>query len=57
MPVKCVHTRKVDDLVQALGLVGIDKSRVSRICNELDKQPAPDATVASTLTSHQGACR
>jgi len=31
-----VSTRKVDDLLQALGLTGIDKSRVSRICRELD---------------------
>jgi len=33
-----VSTRKVDDLVQALGLSGIDKSSVSRICRELDAQ-------------------
>ena len=32
-----VSTRKVDDLLQALGLTGIDKSRVSRICQELDE--------------------
>ena len=31
-----VSTRKVDDLLQALGLTGIDKSQVSRICKELD---------------------
>lgn len=31
-----VSTRKVDELVQALGLSGIDKSAVSRICQELD---------------------
>lgn len=31
-----VSTRKLDELVQALGLHGIDKSRVSRICHELD---------------------
>jgi transposase-like protein len=29
-------TRRVDDLVQALGLQGIDKSLVSRSCKELD---------------------
>jgi transposase-like protein len=33
-----VSTRKVDDLVQALGLSGIDKSKVSRLCQELDTQ-------------------
>ena len=31
-----VSTRRVDDLVQALGLHGIDKSLVSRTCKELD---------------------
>ncbi len=31
-----VSTRKVDALVQSLGLDGIDKSKVSRICRELD---------------------
>jgi putative transposase len=35
--VEGVSTRKVDDLLQALGLTGIDKSRVSRICKELDQ--------------------
>ena len=30
-----VSTRKVDDLLQALGLTGIDKSAVSRICKDL----------------------
>jgi transposase-like protein len=31
-----VSTRKVDDLVKALGVEGISKSEVSRICAELD---------------------
>jgi transposase-like protein len=35
--VEGVSTRKVDDLVQALGLTGIDKSKVSRMCKELDE--------------------
>ncbi len=34
--VKGVSTRKVDDLVQALGMTGISKSQVSRLCGELD---------------------
>ncbi len=34
---KGVSTRKVDALVKALGLSGIDKSKVSRICKELDQ--------------------
>ena len=32
-----VSTRKVDDLLRAMGLTGIDKSRVSRICQSLDE--------------------
>ena len=35
--VEGVSTRKVDKLVQTLGLTGIDKSKVSRICQELDE--------------------
>lgn len=34
--VKGVSTRKVDDLVRALGIDGISKSEVSRICRSLD---------------------
>jgi putative transposase len=34
---KGVSTRKVDDLLKALGLTGIDKSKVSRTCKELDE--------------------
>ncbi len=34
--VQGVSTRRVDELVQALGLSGISKSQVSRICQELD---------------------
>src|SRR5690554_6149861 len=49
IPVSCVHqtgsssyihgvsTRKVDELVQALGMTGISKSQVSRLCSELDE--------------------
>ncbi|WP_067929719.1 IS256 family transposase [Alicyclobacillus shizuokensis] len=32
-----VSTRKVDDLVRALGLDGISKSEVSRLCKQLDE--------------------
>jgi transposase-like protein len=35
--VQGVSTRKVDDLVRRLGLDGISKSEVSRICSELDE--------------------
>jgi putative transposase len=34
--VKGISTRKVDDLVRAMGMEGISKSEVSRICKELD---------------------
>jgi len=33
-----ISTRKVDDLVQALGMTGISKSQVSRLCAELDER-------------------
>src|SRR5438067_4404238 len=35
--VKGVSTRKVDDLVRALGLDGISRSEVSRMCKSLDE--------------------
>jgi transposase-like protein len=36
--VRGVSTRKVDDLVKGLGMAGVSKSRVSRICEELDSE-------------------
>jgi putative transposase len=33
-----VSTRRVDDLVKALGIDGVSKSQVSRICQELDEE-------------------
>jgi putative transposase len=33
-----ISTRKVDDLVRALGMEGISKSQVSRLCEELDQE-------------------
>lgn len=36
--VQGVSTRRVDDLVQALGLHGMSKSQVSRLCQELDAE-------------------
>ena len=32
-----VSTRSVDDLVQAMGMTGISKSQVSRLCEEMDE--------------------
>jgi putative transposase len=36
--VQGVSTRRVDDLVQALGMTGISKSQVSRLCLALDEE-------------------
>jgi putative transposase len=36
--VQGVSTRRVDELVQALGMQGISKSQVSRLCGELDAE-------------------
>ena len=36
--VQGVSTRRVDDLVQALGMNGVSKSQVSRLCQELDAE-------------------
>jgi hypothetical protein len=33
-----VSTRRVDDLVQAMGLSGISKSQVSKLCREIDER-------------------
>lgn len=33
-----VSTRKVDDLVQAMGLSGISKSQVSKLCKDIDER-------------------
>lgn len=36
--VQGVSTRSVDDLVKALGMTGISKSQVSRLCQEIDER-------------------
>jgi putative transposase len=36
--VRGISTPKVDDLVRALGMEGISKSQVSRLCEELDEE-------------------
>ena len=35
-----ISTRSVDDLVKALGMTGISKSQVSRLCSEIDEKIA-----------------
>ena len=39
--VQGVSTRSVDDLVQAMGMTGISKSQVSRLCAEIDDKSLP----------------
>lgn len=34
--IQCISTRSVDDLVKAMGMSGISKSQVSRLCEEID---------------------
>src|SRR5450756_2446664 len=36
-----VSTRSVDELVQAMGMEGISKSQVSRLCEEIDEKVKP----------------
>jgi transposase-like protein len=43
-----VSTRSVDDLVQAMGMTGISKSQVSRLCGEIDDK------VKAFLGRHEG---
>ena len=56
--VEGVSTRRVDDLVKALGCEGISKSQVSRICQELDVVvellPEPAGATASQRASSAG---
>lgn len=33
-----VSTRRVDELVQAMGLSGISKSTVSKLCKDIDER-------------------
>jgi putative transposase len=50
--VQGVSTRKIDDLVAALGLeAGISKSEVSRICGELDESLEHSAPGRSAMSS------
>ena len=34
--VQGISTRSVDDLVKAMGMSGVSKSQVSRLCEEID---------------------
>jgi transposase-like protein len=37
-PVHHIAPRRVDDLVQAMGLSGISKSQVSKLCKDIDER-------------------
>jgi putative transposase len=39
-----ISTRSVDDLVKAMGMTGISKSQVSRLCEEIDEKVKADMT-------------
>jgi putative transposase len=39
--VQGISTRSVDDLVKAMGMTGISKSQVSRLCEEIDAKVRP----------------
>jgi len=39
--VQGISTRSVDDLVKPMGLSGISKSQVSRLCEEIDGKVGP----------------
>ena len=39
--VQGISTRSVDELVKAMGMTGISKSQVSRLCEEIDGRSAP----------------
>ena len=41
--VQGISTRSVDDLVKAMGMTGISKSQVSRLCGEIDERCRPSS--------------
>jgi transposase-like protein len=42
--------RSVDDLVKAMGMTGISKSQVSRLCEEIDEKVTAFLTARSKAT-------
>jgi len=45
-----VSTRSVDELVKAMGMSGISKSQVSRLCTEIDERSGPSSIARSKAT-------
>jgi putative transposase len=52
--VQGVSTRSVDDLVKAMGMSGISKSQVSRLCGEIDEKIATFLNRPLALRQAQG---
>ena len=50
-----ISTRSVDDLVKALGMTGISKSQVSRLCEEIDERV--NSSGGRWRTSSDPSCR
>ena len=48
--VQGISTRSVDDLVKALGMTGISKSQVSRLCAEIDERVGRSSSGRSRAT-------
>jgi putative transposase len=50
--VQGISTRSVDDLVRAMGMEGISKSQVSRLCGEIDERVR--AFLSRPIWGHRG---
>ena len=48
--VQGISTRSVDALVKALGMTGVSKSQVSRLCEEIDERGGPSSSGPSRAT-------
>ncbi len=56
--VQGISTRNVDDLVKAMGMTGISKSQVSRLCEEIDERVHASVHVGSgSAGRHPSPCR
>ena len=51
--VQGISTRSVDDLVKALGMSGVSKSQVSRLCGELDERVGAFLVAADAKLTHR----
>ena len=51
-----VSTRRVDDLVKAMGIEGISKSEVSRMAEELDTDGEPSSGTGPSMQAPTATC-